>query len=157
MVGNSNRARSATGGLTRLILMLVLLISGPASLHGEALSLGKSFSQPRFLPVDEAFLLEVTREEGKVRIHWLIKPGYYLYKDRLSFNLTNSPVLPDGIEKNDEIFGQVEVYYTELTVSVPNSEDFVEDEVEFVVGYQGCADAGLCYPPQTRAFKLDKI
>ena len=118
---------------------------------------GKSFGQPQFLPVDEAFLLTVIREGETLQLHWLVKPGYYLYKDRLSFNMSESPVLPAGLEKWDEIFGDVEVYYTELSVIIPLSASFVENGGKFVVGYQGCADAGLCYPPQEREFDVDKI
>jgi thiol:disulfide interchange protein DsbD len=140
-----------------LLIFVLVLLPGMSVLSGESMFQGKSFVQPDFLPVDEAFLLTVTREGETLQLHWLVKPGYYLYKDRLSFNVEQSPVLPPGIEKWDEIFGDVEVYYTELSITMPIPASFVGDAGKFVVGYQGCADAGLCYPPQEREFEIDKI
>ena len=126
---------------------------------GDAFS-GRSFDKPQFLPVDQAFVLTVNRQEDQVQIRWLVQPGYYLYKDRLSFTgieLEAEPELPVGKQKIDEIFGEVEVYYRELVVNVPISSDFAKDADKIVVGYQGCADAGLCYPPQKREFLVKNL
>ncbi len=141
----------------RQLLVILVFVSAYGSLYGDSLAPGKSFDQPQFLPVDEAFLLTVTREGETLRVHWLVRPGYYLYRDRLSFNLAQFPLLPPGQEKWDEIFGEVEVYYTELSINLSITDAFTGDDDKFVIGYQGCADAGLCYPPQEREFKLDKI
>ena len=140
-------------------LLVILLVLMPVSggFYGDSLLQGKKFEQPQFLPVDEAFLLTVIKEGETIQLQWLVRPGYYLYKDRLSFNVPDFPVLPVGLEKQDEIFGDVEVYYTELSITIPIPPYFMEDNDKFVVGYQGCADAGLCYPPQERVFELDKI
>ena len=140
-----------------LLLIIMAAMPGVGSLNGDSFSPAKRFGNPEFLPVDEAFLLTVVKEGDSLQLHWLVRPGYYLYKDRLSFNFTDKPVLPDGLEKWDEIFGDVEVYYTELSISMAIPVPFLEDGGKFVVGYQGCADAGLCYPPQEREFELDKI
>ena len=126
---------------------------------GDTLS-SRSFDQPQFLPVDQAFVLTVNRQEDQVQIHWLVQPGYYLYKDRLSFTgieLEVDPELPVGKQKIDEIFGEVEVYYRELVVNLPITTDFVKDADKIVIGYQGCADAGLCYPPQKREFLVKNL
>jgi thioredoxin:protein disulfide reductase len=140
-----------------LLLIIMAVMPGVGSLNGESLSPRAPFGALEFLPVDEAFLLTVAREGDSLQLHWLVQPGYYLYKDRLSFNFPEKPVLPDGQEKWDEIFGDVEVYYTELSVSMIIPSSFLEDKQKIVIGYQGCADAGLCYPPQEREFEVDKI
>jgi thiol:disulfide interchange protein DsbD len=126
---------------------------------GDILS-GRSFDEPQFLPVDQAFVLTVNRQADEVQIHWLVQPGYYLYKDRLSFTgveLEGDLELPVGKQKVDEIFGEVEVYYHELVVNVPIPSGFSIDADKIVVGYQGCADAGLCYPPQKREFLVKNL
>ena len=86
-------------------------------------------------------------------------PGYYLYRDRLSFKVTSGkagpPHLPDGEKKEDPYFGKVEVYRDELLVDLPVVE--AGDSVTIQVGYQGCADAGYCYPPQKRQLNVVKL
>jgi len=98
----------------------------------------------------------------KISVQFLIEPGYYIYRHRLSFELDatsaattqarlGSPVIPAGIEKEDEFFGRQQVFYNLLDVAVPVSRAPGEAlELPLVVGLQGCADAGLCYPPEKR-------
>jgi thiol:disulfide interchange protein DsbD len=114
--------------------------------------------QPVFLPVDEAFQVtaQVT-DEGWIRVDWNITDAYYLYRSRLAVssaagNLLGEPQIPNGLKKQDEYFGDVEVYYHALTVTVP-----IETQTErfpITVEYQGCADAGLCYPPTRKVFEV---
>ena len=143
------------------IMVSLLLTSTLASqAAGDALVGGQIFDEPQFLPVDEAFVLTVNREGSQIQLHWLVQPGYYLYKDRLSFSGMEYEVgsdLPSGKKKLDEIFGEVEVYYDELAISLPIYGDFPGDGDKIIVGYQGCADAGLCYPPQKREFFVKKL
>jgi len=114
---------------------------------------------PAFLPVEVAFQpsawIEKTSQQEKPEtlvIHWQIAPDYYLYKHRFKFTQldTNSPVealIPDGKAKQDEYFGDVEVYYHQIAIKLPAASLAGKTAIE--VGFQGCADAGLCYPPQT--------
>ena len=143
----------------QLCLIMMFSVSWVSFSAGDALS-GRSFDEPRFLPVDQAFVLTVNRQGNQIQLHWLVQSGYYLYKDRLSFTgveLKVGPELPTGKQKMDEIFGEVEVYYDELVVNVPITGGFVKDTDKIVVGYQGCADAGLCYPPQKREFLVKNL
>lgn len=140
---------------TKLLLTLVFLMCPPA-LGGE-FEVGSpisGFGEVTILPVDEAFNLSVVRDGGKVEVLWQIQPGYYLYRHRLDFKGSTrfgTPVLPDGIAKTDEFFGAVEVYYEGLVAELSVTGD---QEETLVVEYQGCADAGICYPPQKREFSL---
>jgi thiol:disulfide interchange protein DsbD len=59
------------------------------------------------------------------------------------------PQIPEGIHKEDEYFGEVEVYYDALMVDVPVTG---AEKETFIVEYQGCAEAGICYPPQKRQY-----
>ncbi|MEE4300033.1 MAG: protein-disulfide reductase DsbD [Pseudomonadales bacterium] len=113
-----------------------------------------------FLPVDEAFRLGVDAAAEPLRVFWQIEPGYYLYRHRLSFELqrggqlaSDAVAIPPGKEKQDEYFGDVEVYYGDLAVTVALPPSLPADAV-LAVGYQGCADAGLCYPPEKRYVAL---
>lgn len=115
----------------------------------------KPFSTPSFLRVDEAYQLTPswsTSTEtlgGELTLHWNIASGYYLYKDQLKAEanqLTIEVTHPAGITKFDEYFEKdVEVYYDSLTLNLP-----ANDNSQLQIKSQGCADAGLCYPPQTQ-------
>lgn len=111
-----------------------------------------------FLPVDEAYQLLVEgRPEGAVDFSWAIADGYYLYRHAFAAKLPGADDseselamdIPPGKAKTDEYFGDVEVYYHNAiaTVTLP------PNEAKLSIRYQGCADAGLCYPPKTRYFE----
>ncbi len=120
-----------------------------------------SFEEPEFLHVDEAFVLSAeVAEDGAVLARWDIEDGYYLYRHRFAFSSRidaehpatpitfAEPEIPPGKKKVDEYFGDVEVYYHSAQARVPVAEG--AGIVEVGISYQGCADAGLCYPPETK-------
>lgn len=115
--------------------------------------------QPEFLPVDDAFAVTARLENSSLILRWRVEPGYFLYRHALSVvpsgeTQVRSPLIPAGLGKTDEYFGDVEVYYDELTLDVPVVSS--SGQIKVQVGYQGCADAGLCYPPQTRHFLIEE-
>jgi len=107
-----------------------------------------------FLPVDQAFALTAdAKSTNEVLLNWRIADGYYLYKVRIKLapadgGAIGSLALPKGEPHHDDYFGDQEVYRQSLdgTFSVPPGAK----SVAFKVTYQGCADAGLCYPPETK-------
>jgi thiol:disulfide interchange protein DsbD len=111
-----------------------------------------------FLPVDEAFEPILIPVDGStVDVTWRVAPGYYLYKDKISVKVLSDNVqlgeldLPKGKLKFDEFFGESEVYVEDVFARLPLARATPEAMVlELEVSYQGCADAGLCYPPTTR-------
>ena len=115
-----------------------------------------------FLPVDEAYPTEVElTTDGKVLARWQMPAGYYLYKHAVNLVGKEGTELgtvsfPKGILKNDEYFGEVEVYYHFLEVATRVLSQ-TQAELIFDVHFQGCADAGLCYPPEVREFRLAGI
>lgn len=113
-----------------------------------------------FLPVEEAYRLLITPQDGKVLLQWEIADAYYLYKSRFSAALNNGKEsvsltlqLPPGKQKQDEYFGDVEVYYQQVTAELPLPPG--SDNFQLQVTSQGCADAGLCYPPYTQNFQIN--
>ena len=121
--------------------------------------LGKK--KPEFLPVDLAFDLQplVRKDDGTLEVSWRIAKDYYLYRDRLKFTAAapaslklGKPVLPASLPYEDEHFGTMQIYRDKVVVQLPSSTE-AKGAVSLTVVYQGCADAGLCYPPQTRTLE----
>ena len=130
-----------------------LFDSRPASTLGAPLN-----NSSDFLPVEQAFRLDlVDSSPGGVRLRFTNAEGYYLYRHRLSFTAEPATValqvveLPPGQAKQDEFFGDVEVYYGLLDVELRHND---QQPFTLRVGYQGCADLGLCYPPETRELQI---
>jgi thiol:disulfide interchange protein DsbD len=125
----------------------------------DALLASTRAGDDEFLSPDQAFRFDAIPEgTDRVRLNWEITEGYYLYRARIKVRTpsTNAqlgaPQFPPGQVKMDEYFGKQEVYHHELAVSVPVARSSGgELELPLEVTYQGCAEAGLCYPPQTKS------
>ena len=116
-----------------------------------------AFDESDLLPVDEAFVLEaVAPQAGRVEFRFAIAQGYYLYRHRMAAQPLDAGVsagaleLPPGEQKHDEFFGDVETYRNAVTAVLPGVAAPGRQEARFRIRYQGCADAGICYPPQSR-------
>jgi thioredoxin:protein disulfide reductase len=115
-----------------------------------------------FLPAEEAFRLDALADgTDRVRLNWEIAEGYYLYRARIKVATLSAavqlgpPQFPAGEVKNDEYFGRQEVYHRELIVTVPVARTRGGTlQLPLKVTYQGCADAGLCYPPITHTLTV---
>jgi len=126
-------------------------------------SLGLNSPDDEFLDPDAAFRVDVS-EAGpeELLVRWDIADGYYLYKDKLDIRLlsgdgvTAGPVsIPQGETKHDEFFGDVQVFHHDIEARLPlqrASGDATEVSVQ--LGYQGCAEAGICYPPIKKQLTL---
>ncbi|MCU7553469.1 protein-disulfide reductase DsbD [Alteromonas sp. ASW11-19] len=121
---------------------------------------GDLFSdEPEFLPVDQAFEFDFTQQDNTLTVTFDIADGYYLYKKQFKLATKNvtlgDPVYPPGVEHEDEFFGVTQVFYDSVTFTVPIEEAVADGMVK--VRYQGCADAGLCYPPTTKVVYLSAV
>ncbi|NUU36281.1 protein-disulfide reductase DsbD [Pseudomonas sp. C2B4] len=134
--------------MRHLFLLFVLLISGVAQAGTNPFE-----TKPEFLPVEKAFVFTSERlESGETQLYWQITDGYYLYQKRLKFDglpAEHQPVLPPGESHSDEFFGEQQVYRQGLELKIPAGASG-----KIKVSFQGCADAGLCYPPQTKVVDL---
>ncbi len=115
-----------------------------------------------YLPPDEAFKVNLIKDSNtRLKIEWDISEGYYLYLGMFEFKTDNPEVqitkaiMPDGLKKTDEFFGEVDVYYDYTSALI--EFDRIKPDAYIIVKYQGCADAGLCYPPITKKFRLDNF
>ena len=152
--------------MRRLFCLLLLLVVLPASAglfdnRPAPAQLGEPLNNSAdFLPVREAFKLSlISSSSESVKLRFVAAEGYYLYKHRFSFSSEpadvslGQAVLPAGQAKHDEYFGDVEVYYEVLDVEVPlDNPD--NRPFNLSVNYQGCADKGLCYPPETEVLAI---
>src|SRR6516162_1056394 len=149
------------------LLVLLTLLQGPQARAGQPPAgasgidavLGSArTSGDDFLPPDQAFRFDALAEgTDRVRLNWEIADGYYLYRARIKVKTSSTsaqlgaPQFPPGQVKTDEYFGKQEVYHHELIATVPVARaSGAPLELPLEVTYQGCADAGLCYPPQTK-------
>jgi len=113
-----------------------------------------------FLPPEKAFRLTATAlGSDRVQLDWVIAPGYYLYRDRIKIaddaGLIGKAQFPEGQVKQDEYFGRQVVYHQELKATVPLLKPANGAvSLPLHVTYQGCAEAGLCYPPITQALNI---
>jgi len=114
-----------------------------------------------FLPVEEAYQLvpEITGER-QLRLHFRIADGYYLYKKRFSFSLEDASGeietevgMGEGVVREDEYFGVSEVFYNYADIALELARP--TGAATLTVKSQGCADAGLCYPPRRQVFSVD--
>lgn len=137
--------------------------SGLDALLAQSRRSGKESGGDEFLDPDVAFRLAVAADgPDRAQLVWEIAPGYYLYRNRLAVATTSREatlgqlVLPKGESHTDEYFGEQEVYREELAASLPVARAGGRAlTLPVTVTYQGCADAGLCYPPITKALSVD--
>ena len=133
--------------------VVILLLSLFCASVFAALPFDGPRADEEFLPVDQAFVFDVQPQDGDATtLSWDIAPGYYLYRQRLKFiglADAHAPELPMGLAHEDEYFGASQIYRERLQLSLP-----AEARGRIEVQWQGCADAGLCYPPQSRTLDL---
>ena len=108
-----------------------------------------------FLPVEQAFQFDFNQQGDQLSLTWQIPEGYYLYKDKTRAKAAKQEIsisfVQKGKEKNDEYFGLVTVFRDQLQAKLDLSG--VQTDT-LLVTYQGCADAGLCYPPVLKEIPL---
>jgi len=115
------------------------------------------------LPPEEAFSLSAWLDGDRLVAEYRIAPGYYMYRERFDFEIVSSDTaarfddaqMPAGKIKNDEFFGDVEIYRDRVTIHLPIRFDTRPDRLEVKATSQGCADIGVCYPPLKQLLTVD--
>ena len=107
------------------------------------------YENNKILPAEEVFKINVSQTGNKIVIEWDIKDKYYLYSDSIKINQNNHSVEyvlleSDKYKIEDEFFGKTEIYKNFLSIYVDNNDNLSN----YVILYQGCAEAGFCYPVQ---------
>ena len=115
--------------------------------------------EPQFLDVEQAFAFDFNQKENTLRLTFDIADGYYLYRKQFKFVAKEAeigePAFPSGVMIEDEFFGESEVFYDGVSITLPIESALSDGVVK--VRYQGCADAGLCYPPTVKVVYLNEV
>lgn len=119
-------------------------------------------SSEELLPPEQAFKLTAKAlSRDRIELNWAIHEGYYLYRDKLAFQSQTETIrlgeakVPEGKIKQDEYFGAVETFRDHLVVLLPLNMEQPQDHLQLQVVHQGCADIGICYPPQKTLLNID--
>lgn len=135
-----------------LALALALVVAGAQAQGSEALG-------AKLLPPEQAFRLSVRAlDASTLEARFDVADGYYLYRDKMRFSTDPVParaaVMPPGKTKHDAFFGDVETYRDVVLVRVPLAKSAAGQTLTVHADSQGCADVGVCYPPNPQQVRL---
>ena len=141
--------------MAQRILTLILLLCSASASAGLFDAPGRA----SFVPADQAFAFDFQQNQHDLDLSWHIKEGYYLYRQQIKLTPSaaaiSPPSLPAGEWHEDEFYGKSEIYRQRLTVPVTLGE--AAKGATLTVTYQGCADAGFCYPPESKVVPLSPV
>lgn len=150
--------------LLRISILLLFTFLSTTSWAESPLSSLSGEEEDEFLDPDIAFVVTARQgDNNTIKTNWLIQDGYYLYKDKISvtpadesqISLGELP-LPKGKEKEDEYFGLIVSIDHEFNAEIPITNLAANTKaVDLIFKYQGCAKAGLCYPPITKTITVN--
>ena len=139
-----------------VLALLLLGLAGAASAKPWWMR-GVESNENDFLDPNVAFRASAAVDGNLVRVRWVIADGYYLYRQKIDIQAespdlkVSAPALPQGALKTDPYLGTQEIYRQQVEATVTYTRlDAGAHPMEIKVTYQGCADAGLCYPPITK-------
>ncbi|WP_284962192.1 protein-disulfide reductase DsbD [Citrobacter portucalensis] len=141
--------------MAQRILTLILLLCSTSTFAGLFDAPGRS----QFVPADRAFVFDFQQNQHDLNLTWQVKDGYYLYRKQISIAPSQADIaevkLPPGVWHEDEFYGKSEIYRKQLTVPITVNQ--AKSGATLTITYQGCADAGFCYPPETKTVPLSEV
>ncbi|MDU3047831.1 MAG: protein-disulfide reductase DsbD [Escherichia coli] len=141
--------------MAQRIFTLILLLCSTSVFAGLFDAPGRS----QFVPADQAFTFDFQQNQHDLNLTWQIKDGYYLYRKQIRITPEHAKIadvqLPQGVWHEDEFYGKSEIYRDRLTLPVTINQ--ASAGATLTVTYQGCADAGFCYPPETKTVPLSEV
>ncbi|MBS0849102.1 protein-disulfide reductase DsbD [Citrobacter sp. JGM124] len=141
--------------MTLRIITFILLLCSSQAFAG----LFDGANRSQFVPADQAFAFDFQQKDHQLTLSWHIKPGYYLYRQQIKVVPEKAQLapleLPPGIWHEDEFFGKTEIFTEAL--SLPLTIMSAEKGATLSITYQGCAESGFCYPPETRDVPLSQV
>ncbi|ENE0023874.1 protein-disulfide reductase DsbD [Escherichia coli] len=141
--------------MAQRIFTLILLLCSTSVFAGLFDAPGRS----QFVPADQAFAFDFQQNQHDLNLTWQIKDGYYLYRKQVRITPEHAKIadvqLPQGVWHEDEFYGKSEIYRDRLTLPVTINQ--ASAGATLTVTYQGCADAGFCYPPETKTVPLSEV
>jgi thiol:disulfide interchange protein DsbD len=148
---------------TSVDVALPAIAAAPVAQANPLAALLGSKKKDELLSPEQAFqFFASVNNDNTVAVSWQITKGYYLYRDKIHLELINAPdtqlgnfTIPNGIAKEEEAFGKVEIFYDEVKFAVPLIRTTTEARtITLKASFQGCAERGVCYPPMTQTVEL---
>jgi thiol:disulfide interchange protein DsbD len=137
-----------------LLAALVVAVAAAPAFAKPWWMRGVESNDTDFLPPDTAFRVGSSVEGNAIKVRWVIAPGYYLYRQKIAVGPESPDLvvtgidLPRGVSKTDPYLGTQEILTGQVEGSVSFQRfDYGAHPLQIKVTYQGCAEAGLCYPP----------
>lgn len=141
--------------MAQRIFTLILLLCSTTAFAGLFDAPGRS----SFVPADQAFIFDFQQNQHDLTLNWQVKEGYYLYRQQIHVTPAQATIgaltLPKGEMHEDEFYGKTEIYRQRL--NLPLDINAAAKGATLTVTYQGCADAGFCYPPETKVVPLMEV
>lgn len=144
-----------------IVISSTMLIISCGSNNGSSNDV-QTNTQQEFLPVEKAFVFSTNAEDKqKLQVSWVIADGYHLYKDKFKFSVSPESVkivevkYPKAEIFSDKNLGKLESYSGSIEINIEISEELTSEKISLTSVYQGCADVGLCYPPETKITDFD--
>ncbi len=138
----------------RVFTLILFLFTAPAFA-----GLFDNQGQSQFVPVDRAFAFDFQQNGRDLALHWQVKPGYYLYRQQIKLVPEGAELaaftLPQGKWHEDEFYGKSQIFPDELNLALSVKQAGAGASLR--VTYQGCAEAGFCYPPETKTIPLSAV
>ncbi|MTD41289.1 protein-disulfide reductase DsbD [Erwinia sp. CPCC 100877] len=138
----------------RVFTLILFLFTGPAFA-----GLFDNQGQSQFVPVDRAFAFDFQQNGRDLALHWQVKQGYYLYRQQIKLVPEDAElatfILPQGKWHEDEFYGKSQIFPDKLSLSLLIKQ--AGHGASLRVTYQGCAEAGFCYPPETKIIPLSTV
>jgi len=147
--------------IVRTTFLFLGMLAMVFTAYAQELSFNSNFfsDEPEFLPVDQAFQFDFHQKNNELTLSWQIAEGYYLYKKQFKTVVKQAeigePVFPESRQIEDEYFGVSDVFFEQVDVAWPIIQSVSDGVVK--IRYQGCAEAGLCYPPTTKVVYLNEV
>lgn len=152
--------------ISAFLISALLLLAAQPSLAANKSSVLNAFTESaedKFLHPDEAFKLDVVAiDHQTLEGRFTISPGYYLYKNRIKFEIkeanlgkVSSVKLPVGEIKDDPNFGKMEVYHHDFIANITTEN--AAQQLVIHARFQGCSEKGLCYAPQLKTFNISML
>jgi len=156
---NTPYSRALHTSLITLFSIACLILSTMVSAQTQPLS-SIFDDEPQFLKVDDAFVMDYSQQNDQLSVNWAIADGYYLYKKQFKTVTKNANIgepnySPAPTQIEDEFFGISDVFFDTVDVTYPIIESISDGVVK--IRFQGCAEAGLCYPPTTKVIYLSEV
>lgn len=156
MYHNPTRLHICATSLLKLLFMLLALLLG---LNSAVLAADND----NLLPPEQAFIPELIVHNQDIRVHFVIADGYYLYRNKIQITTEPADIfgegqfIQQGQQKHDEFFGTQQIYYDHADVVWRYSTKGTQTvPYQLTLSYQGCADAGICYPPVENTLTISR-